>query len=226
LKKTICKLGFMKHSFLKLSQQKKFMSGLTLVEVMVGMLVSGLFLTTSIQAYVSATAMRTQGGSLKEAIGVAQNDMEFIRDQARSLDANNLQIQSCATANGQGYGQRLRETIQDQLAGKPLPSGVTSTTQGSAQVLSVDRTRPDGTPEYRLTRTITVPDNSPTLSKDTVLLAYEVRDIRPTSTPSSVNGAMGGGNSGGGNQSGAAQRDVVVGKFDTAIIPNAALSCP
>jgi Tfp pilus assembly protein PilE len=196
----------MKRSFLKSFHQKKVVSGLTLVEVMVGMLVSGLFLTTSIQAYVSATAMRTQGGSLKEAIGTAQNDMEFIRDQARSLDVNNVQIQSCASANGQGYGQRLRETIQGQLAGKPLPSGVTSVPAVTPQIITIDKPKPDGSVEYQLTRTLTIPGNSPTLSKDTLILAYDIKDISPDPN---------------GNP-----RNILVGEFDTAIIPAAALSCP
>jgi Tfp pilus assembly protein PilW len=196
---------------------QKAQYGLTLVEVIVSMLVSSLFLGTALQAYVAATAMRTQGGGQKEAIAIAQNDIEFIRDEAQKLAFNNA---DCASANGAGYGRKLMDSVQNQLDGK----SVTPTVQGAQQRVTLDKPSPDNTPAYRVTRTMMVPDNSPTLSKDVLNLAYVIKDIRPQSN---VNGALGGGNPGGNGQGSAnGIRDVVVGQFDTAVIPTAAFSCP
>lgn len=212
---------------IKIKYLQKTQSGLTLVEVIVSMLVSSLFLGTALQAYVAATAMRTQGGSQKEAIALAQNDIEFIRDEAQNPNLKDPvnPAADCASANGQGYGTKLMNVVQNKIAGNSLPSGVTPSGQGTAQqTVVVDKPNPDGTQAYQVTRTMTVPDNSPTLSKDVLTLAYVVRDIRPQSN---VNGALGGGNPGGNGQGSAnGTRNVVVGQFDTAIIPAAAFSCP
>jgi prepilin-type N-terminal cleavage/methylation domain-containing protein len=206
---------------------QKAQQGLTLVEVIVSMLVSSLFLGTALQAYVAATAMRTQGGSQKEAIAIAQNDMEFIRDEAQNPNLKDPVNPSadCASANGQGYGAKLMNVVQNKIAGNSLPSGVTPSGQGTTQqTVVIDKPNPDGTPGYQLTRTMTVPENSPILSKDVLTLAYVIKDIR---LQSNVNSALGGGNPGGNGQGSAnGIRDVVVGQFDTAVIPTAALSCP
>jgi Tfp pilus assembly protein PilV len=220
-------------TIIKTRSFQKAQLGLTLVEVIVSMLVSSLFLGTALQAYVAATAMRTQGGGQKEAIAIAQNDIEFIRDKAQNLDAASPQVIYCAS-NGQGYGYRLVEAIKNQIAQDNnlfQQAQVRSTPanpaigQDAQEILTVEKPEANGNPpEYHLTRTISVPSNSQILSKDTVKIAYIIKDIRPQSN---VNGALGGGNPGGNGQGSAnGTRNVVVGQFDTAVIPAAAFSCP
>lgn len=219
-------------AFIKKEYFQKTQHGLTLVEVIVSMLVSSLFLGTALQAYVAATAMRTQGGNQKEAIAIAQNDMEIIRDKAQ--DPNLRDPIYCASASGQGYGYKLMNEIKNQVADIPdanfssyfrvvqrqTIAANPTLGQDAQEILIVEPLKPNGDPEYRLARTISVPSNSQILSKDTVKIAYIIKDIRPRGT---VSGALGGGSPGG---TPGAPNDVVVGQFDTAVIPAAALSCP
>jgi hypothetical protein len=220
-----------KHFFVIRKQySRKTQSGLTLVEVVVSMLVSSLFLGTSLQAYVAATAMRTQGAGQKGAIAIAQNDIEIIRDKAQNLDSASPQVVYCASS-GQGYGYRLMDVAKNQIAedsrlfGNSRRQSISAGSgQNAQEILVVEKPEANGDPaEYRLTRTISVPSNSQTLSKDAIKIAYVIEDIRPRS---SINTGLGGGNPGGQGNGNATQNDVVVGKFDTAVIPAAAFSCP
>jgi Tfp pilus assembly protein PilV len=222
-----------KHFFVIRKQySRKTQSGLTLVEVVVSMLVSSLFLGTALQAYVAATAMRTQGAGQKGAIAIAQNDMELIRDKAQNLDTSSPQVIYCAS-NGQGYGYRLMDAVKNQIAedsellrNAQVQSIPAASGQDAQEILIVEKPEANGDPaEYRLTRTISVPSNSQILSKDAVKIAYVIKDIRPKSNLNT--GALGGGNPGNGQGNGnGAPNDVVVGEFDTAVIPAAAFSCP
>lgn len=94
--------------------------GFTLVEVLVGLLVIVGFISTAMQALVTATAFKVKGQELSEATTWIQEDLERVRYEANRLDYNdvdpeidyNVDLPACeATSNTLGYAAQLRDRI-------------------------------------------------------------------------------------------------------------------
>lgn len=130
-------------------------SGFTLVEVLVGLLVIVGFISTAMQALVTATVFKVKGQELSEATTWIQEDLERVRFEANRLDYGvDVDLSACeATSNGSGYAARLRDRIN---ANAPI----------DPNKLSAIGNRP-----YTLTRTSKLPISAP---YNVLSLEYEV----------------------------------------------------
>lgn len=64
--------------------------GFSLVEVVVGMLIAGLFMATALQVMVVAKVLQARGTELNEAKNWIQQDLELIKAQAATFKSTNL----------------------------------------------------------------------------------------------------------------------------------------
>lgn len=125
--------------------------GFTLVEVLVGLLVITGFISTAMQALVTATVFKVKGEELSEATTWIQEDLERVKFQAN----------------------RLHYTVNDddptQSKYSPVDAACEGTkTTGYAAVLSGDLDSVDGSKTstigdrpYTLTRDIVLPEEAP-----------------------------------------------------------------
>ncbi len=120
-------------------------TGFTLVEVLVGLLVITGFISTAMQALVTATVFKVKGQELSEATTWIQEDIERVRFEAKRLDlGEDVNLPACqALNNASGYAARLRDRIDTNA---PVDT----------DKLSVIGNRP-----YTLTRTPTLPSDAP-----------------------------------------------------------------
>lgn len=133
--------------------------GFTLVEVLVGLLVIVGFISTAMQALVTATVFKVKGQELSEATTWIQEDIERVRFEAKRLDiGGEPNTAACAaTASTLGYAARLQQEITDNA---PVDAGK----------LSVIGNRP-----YTLKRTSKLPDEiSENFPYNVLSLEYEV----------------------------------------------------
>jgi Tfp pilus assembly protein PilE len=79
-------------------QSVPFIEGLTLVEVMVGMLVSAICLGTALQAYIGAVSIRAKSQQLDTAIAKMEADAETIRQLSKEC-LNPLDLKSLDCRN-------------------------------------------------------------------------------------------------------------------------------
>lgn len=134
--------------------------GFTLVEVLVGLLVMVGFISTAMQALVTATVFKVKGQELSEATTWIQEDVEKVAFEANQLDFDRSaskhtpELAACqAMTKDEGYAARLKEKINRDA---PVDGNKSSTI---------------GNRPYTLKRTAKLPDASPY----TVLsLEYEV----------------------------------------------------
>ncbi|NJM74990.1 MAG: hypothetical protein HC852_03450 [Acaryochloridaceae cyanobacterium RU_4_10] len=82
------------------------MQGLTLVEVIAGMLISALCLSTALQAYVAAVGVGVKAQDSNVALKVIQSDLEDIRQKAQEQSDCSLQ-----TSQPSGYAQKLMTNV-------------------------------------------------------------------------------------------------------------------
>jgi Tfp pilus assembly protein PilE len=68
-------------------------TGLSYVEVMVSMLISALFLSTTLQAYVAATGLKAKSQQINTAIAAIQADVETIRHMAQGVPKTSAECQ-------------------------------------------------------------------------------------------------------------------------------------
>lgn len=128
-------------SSFKLSQE----TGFTLVEVLVGLLVIVGFISTAMQALVTATVFKVKGQELSEATTWIQEDVERVRFEAKRLDLGEpLDLAACqALDNTSGYAALLQDKIN---ANAPVDTDKLSTI---------------GNRPYTLRRTSTLSSNPP-----------------------------------------------------------------
>lgn len=128
--------------------------GFTLVEVLVGLLVIVGFISTAMQALVTATVFKVKGQELSEASIWIQEDLERVRFEATRLDLAGVNLPTCqASDKTSGYAARLRDRIN-------------TNTPVDTNKLSTIGNRP-----YTLSRTSILPTDSP---YNILSLEYEV----------------------------------------------------
>ncbi|HEY9825748.1 MAG TPA: hypothetical protein V6D19_09895, partial [Stenomitos sp.] len=98
-------------------------AGLTLVEVMVGMLVSAGFLGAALQAYISAVEIQAKAKTANRAIATIQADAESIRQVAQQKPSTNSDCQLDPAVTG-GYAERVMRQVkgQDETALSSIPN--------------------------------------------------------------------------------------------------------
>lgn len=146
--------------YLFFCEKRKLTKGLTLVEVIVGMLISALCLSTALQAYVAAVGVGVKAQDSNVAIKVIQSDLEDIRQKAQEQSDCSLQI-----SQPSGYAQKLMANV----LGKDPATFSDSSTPWTP--LSNPASLPN---EYQIARTMSV-DNSASANTTNVLqIAYRV----------------------------------------------------
>ncbi|WP_010471260.1 hypothetical protein [Acaryochloris sp. CCMEE 5410] len=88
-------------------------TGFTLVEVLVGLLVIVGFISTAMQALVTATVFKVKGQELSEATTWIQEDIERVRFKAKRFGlGENVNLPACqAIDNTSGYAALLQDEI-------------------------------------------------------------------------------------------------------------------
>ncbi|NJM65687.1 MAG: prepilin-type N-terminal cleavage/methylation domain-containing protein [Acaryochloris sp. RU_4_1] len=141
-----------------LSHQQQ--TGFTLVEVLVGLLVIVGFISTAMQALVTATVFKVKGQEISEATTWIQQDLEQVKFDATRLDyaagVYNPDPGACeATSESAGYAKRL----SDQKLGSTNP-------------MVIAKTSTTGNRPYTLSRTASLPTSAP---YNILNLEYEVK---------------------------------------------------
>jgi Tfp pilus assembly protein PilW len=141
---------------LKLIQSRHHMQnqGFTMVEVLVGLLLTVVFMGVSMQAMVSATAIRVRAQESSESANWVKADLTIITDQAKALGGYNstagtyssLDTSRCAaTTASTGYAALLQSTADNN-----------SDTTGADSTIGAEDTDPKrssiGNREYTLRR--------------------------------------------------------------------------
>ncbi len=131
-----------------------------MVEVIVGMLVSALCLSTALQAYVAAVGVGVKAQDSNVAIKVIQSDLESIRQKAQEQSDCSLQ-----TSQLSGYAQKLMANVLGEDPATFSDSSKPWTPLPSPASLPS---------EYQIARTMSV-DNSALANRTNVLqIAYRV----------------------------------------------------
>ncbi|WP_404787623.1 hypothetical protein [Altericista sp. CCNU0014] len=199
--------------------------GLSYVEVMVSMLTSALFLSTTLQAYVAATGLRVKTRQADAAIASIQADVESIRQMAQALPSN---AADCQLPPSGSYAQQIMQSIanKDRVALNVLvdiPPEVSVSTIAPnedrpivmEQVATLPMAALPG--DYRMQRTLSV-DTSGLPSEQVLQIAYRVVLREPAEVregdsvedpPANLN----------------LSEPTVVAQLNAAILPNAAMVC-
>ena len=125
--------------------------GFTLVEVLVGLLVISGFISTAMQALVTATVFKVKGQELSEATTWIQEDLEMVKFKANRLDyeidpsdpAKNMYKPdpgACQGTTNTGYAAALNNELE---------------------AVDVSKTSAIGSRPYTLSRTVTLPSSAP-----------------------------------------------------------------
>jgi Tfp pilus assembly protein PilE len=190
-------------------------AGLTLVEVLVSMLVSALFLGTALQAYIAAASLRTASQQTQAAIARIQLDQESLRKLAQVRPQT---AADCELPPAGSYARQLMDQViaQDQelLSNLPNPNSVwgVGAVEAQAQSLRQATTLPvTGLPEdYRFQRVLSLDLSGLPTTEDTLQVSYRVRRLQNDIGPSGES----------------SQNVETLAKLNTSVIPNAALVCP
>lgn len=92
----------------KLSQQEQ---GLTLVEVMIAILITSIFIAVSMQSVVIAAYFKARGKQYAEATTWIQEDLEQVRYRASQLPYDSTKCN--APAQDKGFAHQLRINLPD-----------------------------------------------------------------------------------------------------------------
>lgn len=149
---------FLQHYAKKIGISK----GFSTVEVLVGILLTLIFLGVSMQAMVMATAIKIKAQQDSEATNWIQKDVEYIRGEANDLHKSTdideetgavkytTETAKCsASTAATGYAKDLEDTITND---NPSPLSYTSSI---------------GKRSYRLTRSTSIEDSAPHVLKIT-----------------------------------------------------------
>jgi Tfp pilus assembly protein PilE len=200
---------------LSIKKRKYTDAGLTLVEVLVSILVSTLFLGTALQAYIAAASLRTASQDTQAAIARIQLDQESLRKLAQVRPQT---AADCELPPAGSYARRLMDQVieQDQelLSSLPNPNSTwgVGAVEVSAQSIQQATTLPvTGLPEeYRFERVLSLDLSGLPTTEDTLQVSYLVRRLQ--------NGI--------GTEGEGSQNVQTLAKLNTSVIPNAALVCP
>jgi type II secretory pathway pseudopilin PulG len=143
-------------------EKRKLVQGLTLVEVIAGMLISALCLSTALQAYVAAVGVGVKAQDSNAAIKVIQSDLEDIRQKAQEQSDCSLQ-----TSQPSGYAQKLMMRVQ------PTPGAPIDLSE-----LQTPLPNPASLPsEYQIDRTMSIDNRGLANTTDVLQIAYKVTHV-------------------------------------------------
>jgi Tfp pilus assembly protein PilE len=191
-------MGALKHFS---SQQSRHPEGLTYVEIMVSMMISALFLSTTLQAYIAATAMRVRTQEVNAAIASIQTDTEVIRQIAQ---VSPKFAKDCYPSSG-SYAQQLMSDI----------SKSSSIEQRENQSV-IQQTLPmsELSSDYELRRTLSI-DKRELPAVQVLKISYKV--LRHSAQSQIGNNPQ--------SDRFQFQTETLIAQQNTSILPNAALVC-
>jgi hypothetical protein len=184
--------------------------GLSYVEVMVSMLTSALFLSTTLQAYVAATGIKAKSQQMNTAIASIQADVETIRHIAQVVP------QACQLPASGSYVQQIMENM-----GSVEQVGDHSILQ-QASILPIDTL-----PDYKLRRVLSL-DKLEGPSYQVLQISYQVlrqssQVLRQSSSSESMQRQTE--ENADQPQLASTQTETPLAQLHTSILPNAALVC-
>jgi hypothetical protein len=177
--------------------------GLSYVEVMVSMLTSALFLSTTLQAYIAATGIKARSQQMNTAIVSIQADVETIRHIAQVVP------QACQLPASGSYVQQIMENM-----GSVEQVGDLSILQ-QASILPIDQL-----PDYKLRRVLSL-DKLEGPSYQVLQISYQV--LRQSSSSESMQRQTE--EKADQPQLASTQTEMPLAQLHTSILPNAALVC-
>ena len=198
--------------------------GLSYVEVMVSMLTSALFLSTTLQAYIAATGIKAKSQQMNTAIASIQADVETIRHIAQVVPKTTA---DCQLPPSSSYVQQVISNViaNDRAAfgmssSNPSPQASIGDLALGDSILQQSSTLPiNGLPDdYKLHRILSV-DQREVSSAQVLQISYQV--LR-TSTQSTDSQAEDGSDH---PTSNSIQSETLLAQLHTSILPNAALVC-
>jgi Tfp pilus assembly protein PilE len=213
----------MKNTFSDFLRRCQRINGLSYVEVMVSMITSAIFLSTTLQAYVAATGIRAKSQQINTAIAEIQADTESIRQMARTFPKT---VADCQPASSNSYAQQIIAAViaKDAAAYRvsPQPQSPEADIRAIAEregqtMLRQSTTLPiSGLPDdYRLRRILSVDKRVPS-SAQVLQISYQV--LRDSADPQQREDANP-------SPSLQLQSEIPLAQLHTSVIPNAALVC-
>ncbi len=208
----------MKNASFDLIRRCQRVQGLSYVEVMVSMITSAIFLSTTLQAYVAATGIRARSQQINTAIATIQADTESIRQMAQTLPQT---AEDCQLSSSSSYAQQMVASViaKDTAALNISPQPITRAIEQSEgqSVLEQSTILPiTGLPDdYKLRRVLLV-DKSVAPSAQVLQISYKV--IRQSTHSQLEEDADR-------SPSLQLQSEIPLAQLHTSIIPNAALVC-
>jgi Tfp pilus assembly protein PilE len=214
----------MKHASFDLLQRRQRVKGLSYVEVMVSMITSAIFLSTTLQAYVAATGIRAKSQQINTAIAKVQADAESLRQMAQALPQT---AADCQLSSSSSYAQQMMAAVVAKDTATYRMSPQTQSPQAIIRaikqrarqpVLKQSSTLPiSGLPDdYKLRRVLSV-DQSVPPSAQVLQVSYTVlRRYATKAQPSKEDDR---------SPSFRLQSETPLAQLHTSILPNAALVC-
>jgi Tfp pilus assembly protein PilE len=204
--------------------------GLTLVEVMVGMLISAICLGTALQAYFGAVSMRSKSQQINTAIAQMEADAETIRQLSKEcLNPPDLKSLDCKKRTDLdkfckgNYAQVLMDKVVEQDVASASAS---SSTHELATKISMESSSQTSQNSNLSTPKVFIFPPSATLSQDEQLVrkmdimseAPNVLKVFYTLTRSSPSNS----------EEGTAKEEkrITLAQLSLTVMPNAALLCP
>lgn len=135
--------------------------GFTLVEVLVGLLVIVGFISTAMQALVTATVFKVKGQELSEATTWIQEDLEMVKFKANRLDYS---VDNVNPSNS-------KYVPDDAACNGTQSSGYAAVLNGDLDAVDSFKTSAIGNRPYTLSRTVILPISAPF---NVLTLEYEV----------------------------------------------------
>jgi Tfp pilus assembly protein PilE len=199
-------------------QSVPFIEGLTLVEVMVGMLISAICLGTALQAYIGAVSIRAKSQQTNAAVARMEVDAETIRQLSKECsyspdsedtdckDPENL-AKVCKNGN---YAQTLMNKIVKQ-------DSVSTNQQSTESSQKTTLPSPELPPDYKLRRTMKISSGTPNVLKVSYVLTRSFNSAaQQTLEPVAIAN----------QESAEAESRTTLAQLSLAVMPNAALLCP
>jgi hypothetical protein len=196
--------------------------GLSYVEVMVSMLTSALFLSTTLQAYVAATGIKAKSQQMNTAIASIQADVETIRHRAQVVPKTTA---DCQLPPSSSYVQQLMSSVKDSDANAPQnqsPQATIGSIVEEDSMLKQSSTLPiQGlSDDYKLRRTLSI-DKREVLAAQVLQISYQVLrqstsfGFTPNRTEENSDQP----------QLDSTQTETLLAQLHTSVLPNAALVC-
>jgi hypothetical protein len=205
----------MSKSYAFLLFKKSSIRGLTLVEVIVGMLVSSLFLSTALQAYVAAGSIKAKAQKGNVAITTIHSDAETIRQIAQEIPTQD-HPEDCTGNLGRKIIEKMSRADSERLKDLSVPQSEWSVSpiesHGDSQMIQQSSNWPliPNSADYQFRRVLSADDDNAVNPSHLLHVVYEV-------TYRNSEAQIGGE---------AAVETKTVAKLRTSVMPNAALVCP